>query len=67
MGQNTCVGGVYVLAFMSVRLIFTLLFLSVFQPVGPCVYVCVCVGGGGGGDVRIFVLEVMCKTFNEVL
>ena len=30
------------------------------------VRVCVCVGGGGG-DVRIFVLEVMCKTFNEVL
>ena len=66
VGQNTCVGGVYVLAFMSVRLIFTLLFLSVFPPVGPCVCVCVC-GGGGGGDVRIFVLEVMCKTFIEVL
>ena len=56
VGQNTCVGGVYVLAFMSVRLNFTLLFLSVFPPVGPCVCVCVCVcvcEGGGGGCANI--------------
>ena len=66
MGQNTCVGGVYILAFMSIRLIFTLLFLSVFPPVGACACVCVC-GGGGCVRVCIFVLEVMFKTFNDVL
>ena len=39
-----------------------------------CVRACVWGGGGGGGGwggvvvrVRIFVLEVMCKTFSEVL
>ena len=67
MGQKTCVRGVYVLAFMSVRLIFTLLFLSAFPPVSACVCVCVCGGGGGGVPVCVFVLEVMCKTFGEIL